>query len=524
MESIFQKNGRPFFALGGQAHNSTTYSAHDLSVFWRALDTLHANTAEIPVYWEAIEPQEGKFDFSSVDLLLRQAREHKKQLVLLWFGTWKNGNMRYVPAWVKQNTARFRRVTSHEGNTLFVLSSHCRENLEADKRAFCALMSHLRKNNTDGILSAVQVENEAGIAGRSYRDFGPEGQQDYLSPVPEGLLDALAASPSCPLYRQWEQQGLLRGKSWGDTFGVKNGAENLTAYSVASYIGEIARAGKEIYSLPLYVNAALDGNPWGWNLAGTNYTAGGPFDRMFEIWKFAAPHLDLLAPDIYFDCTSVYTHICDRYNTPDNALFIPESSVRPGGNPKNMFYAAGTYGAIGVAAFGVEDVLDEAGNPKPEAAELIGSYHSLSCALPLLTKFRGTGKVRTVVQEEFEGGFFYEAERYLVKVDYARGGSTNFIHRAKNAAPSRPRGLIIEAGPEEFYVLGSDFTVTFSPKDDIFYSEDRVTNHMPYLFVEEGHFDEAERWATDRTRTGDECDHGLWVFPENGVVHTVLCP
>src|ERR1035437_2885417 len=50
-----------------------------------------ANTLEVPIYWEQIEPQPGKFDFSLVDTLLKQGREHKVHLVLLWFATWKNG-------------------------------------------------------------------------------------------------------------------------------------------------------------------------------------------------------------------------------------------------------------------------------------------------------------------------------------------------------------------------------------------------------------------------------------------------
>lgn len=303
MNQLFERNGKPFFVLGGQAHNSTTYSAYDRGMFWKALDTLQANTAEIPVYWEAIEPQEDVFDFSTVDQLLLEAREHGKSLVLLWFGTWKNGNMRYVPAWVKTDTKRFRRVRSHDGNELFVLSSHYRENLEADKKAFCRLMEHLNAVNTDGTVIAVQVENEAGIAGRSYRDFSENGERDYLAPVPEGLMKVIEAAPGSDLYRQWEMHGLLYGKNWEETFGVKNGAENLTAYSIASYINEIALEGKKHSQIPLYTNVALDRNPWGWNLAGTNYTAGGPIPRLYEIWKYATPALEMLAPDIYFDCT-----------------------------------------------------------------------------------------------------------------------------------------------------------------------------------------------------------------------------
>ena len=48
---------------------------------WPVIETLHANTLEIPVAWEQIEPREGKFDFSYVDILLKQARQHHVRLV-----------------------------------------------------------------------------------------------------------------------------------------------------------------------------------------------------------------------------------------------------------------------------------------------------------------------------------------------------------------------------------------------------------------------------------------------------------
>jgi hypothetical protein len=523
VNQFFTRRGKPVFALGGQAHNSSAYSARDMEVFWRALETLRGNTAEIPVYWEAIEPEEGKFDFSSVDRLFEQARAHNKMLILLWFATWKNGNMRYVPGWVKKDPRRFKRVISHDGNRLFVLSSHCEENKRADARAFFALMERLKALNHDETLLAVQVENEPGIAGRSYRDFSEEGERDYRAPVPEGLLDRIGKDREGELYGQWKTMGLPRGKAWEETFGLKNGAENLTAYSVASYINAVARAGKAVYPLPLYVNAALDGYPFRWNLAGIDYTGGGPIPRLYDIWKFAAPDLDLLAPDIYRNSLSVYTAVCERYSNDENPLFVPESGCHGGGNHKNMFYAIGTYGAIGYAPFGIEGILDREGKPLPQCRELIDSFRSVAAGLPLLTRYRGTGKIRAVVEEEFEDGYFYETEKYLVKVDYRKDGYSNYIHRALQEEPGRGRGLIIEAGPDEFYALGTGFTLFFSPKDDIFYSEDRVTNHMPYLLVEEGSFDAEGVWSVSRIRTGDECDHGLWVFPENGVVHGILC-
>jgi hypothetical protein len=82
-------DGAPFTILGAQVHNSSNYP-EALKKVWPAVKDLHANTVEVPVAWEQIEPVEGKFDFSFVDTLLREARQNKVHLVLLWFGTWKN--------------------------------------------------------------------------------------------------------------------------------------------------------------------------------------------------------------------------------------------------------------------------------------------------------------------------------------------------------------------------------------------------------------------------------------------------
>ena len=70
----FLVDGKPFLMLGAQTNNSANYPAA-LDKVWPVVDAMHANTLGIPVAWEQIEPEEGQFDFSYLDVLIRQAAE-----------------------------------------------------------------------------------------------------------------------------------------------------------------------------------------------------------------------------------------------------------------------------------------------------------------------------------------------------------------------------------------------------------------------------------------------------------------
>src|SRR6516165_798628 len=137
-------DGAPYLVLGGQVHNSDTANADDLN---KALDVLagwHANTAEVPIYWEAIEPKQGQFDFSSIDMAIQAARKRELHLVFLWFGTWKNGESHYVPEWVKGDKQKYVRVRGARGEETEIISPLCRAAMDADAHAFAAVMQHLK--------------------------------------------------------------------------------------------------------------------------------------------------------------------------------------------------------------------------------------------------------------------------------------------------------------------------------------------------------------------------------------------
>jgi beta-galactosidase GanA len=135
----FIVDGSPFLILGGQVRNSTTSNSEDLAKALDVLVSLHANVAEAPIYWEAIEPQPGKFDFRIIDESLQAARKRGLRLVFLWFGTWKNGESHYVPAWVKLDKRKYARVLAALGEETEIISPLCDAAREADARAFAEI-------------------------------------------------------------------------------------------------------------------------------------------------------------------------------------------------------------------------------------------------------------------------------------------------------------------------------------------------------------------------------------------------
>lgn len=69
--------GKPFVILGGELLNSSGSTASDMAKKWENLKALNVNTVILAVPWEQIEKEEGKFDFSELKSIIRQAGKTK---------------------------------------------------------------------------------------------------------------------------------------------------------------------------------------------------------------------------------------------------------------------------------------------------------------------------------------------------------------------------------------------------------------------------------------------------------------
>ena len=145
-------SGKPFLVLGGELGNSSASDLEYMHPIWPKLKSMHLNTVLAPVYWELMEPVEGKFDFTLVDSMLAAAREQNLKLMLLWFGSWKNSMSCYAPEWIKLNPEKFERAKDSTGRGLEILSAFNPANLKADINAFTALMSHLARVDNSEII------------------------------------------------------------------------------------------------------------------------------------------------------------------------------------------------------------------------------------------------------------------------------------------------------------------------------------------------------------------------------------
>jgi len=543
-KSQFTVLGKPFFSIGGQTHNSSSYYPEDMDRSFRSVKELGGNTVATPLCWDRFEPEEGRFDDDYVRRIIDQARKWELHLVFLWFATWKNGTMEYTPPWVKLDTVRFPRTLCHDLSPTSVLSCHNEASRAADEKAFCQLMKVLKEYDENvGTVIAVQVENEPGIIGATRRDFGPDGARDFAADVPQKLIDYMKAHPDGRLYGFWKDAGGKERGNWTEMFG-RYGAEAVSAWHTARYIDSIAAAGKKVYDLFLYANAWLDGGENGanWDVSGLEYPSGGPVSKSLEVWYAACEALDVIAPDNYQSETERHLEVSRYYAHPEEGwpLYIPESHAA-GLNSTMMFYAIGEMGAIGYHIFACESCLDNDGNMRDNAKIMQRSMKMLANASGLIQEHRNDGKMHAIYQRAGESASHMSLKGWKCRVCFTGHGygwnAMDFRHRESimeettletDVHGETGRGLLFEISENEFYLVGHKLRLLFNryePEDGslppTFLNPSHQANSMGTLIIEEGSFIDG-KYVPVRTRSGDEARHGIWAQSDCDVIHFIL--
>lgn len=447
---------KPMLLLAGELGNSSASSEQDIENVFPKLKRIGLNTVLVPAYWDLIEPEEGKFDFSLIDKTITEARKHDMKVVFLWFGAWKNSMSCYAPLWFKSDYKKYPRCYTETGKPLEIASPFSENVFKADSKAFVKLMNHIKDfDSKENTVIIIQVENEIGML-ESARDHSKTANKLFDSAIPDKLKQYLKRNTKTLhpwLKEKWEMAGGKTEGTWEEVFGKDIFTDEIfMAWQYAAYVEKMIQKGREVYNLPMYVNAAMNSR----NRKPGEYPSAGPLAHLIDIWKCAAPSIDLLAPDLY---DNGFVDWVAQYKLHNNPLFIPEIKLEPNDGVR-AFYVFGQHDAIGFSPFSIEDAPDD-GNYK-----LTKAYTKLDELMPLITKYQG--------KEQMKGILFDQANKEKdIEWDGITLSCKHFFTLPWDARATdgsvwpEGGGIIIKLNKLEYIVAGSGIVIEFKYPDEL---------------------------------------------------------
>jgi beta-galactosidase GanA len=459
--------GKPFLMLGGELGNSSASSMDYLRPRWKHLQQMHLNTVLVPVYWELMEPEENKFDFTLVDSIIADARKYDLKIVFLWFGTWKNSMSCYAPLWMKTDAKRFPRTLDTAARSQEIFSVFGKATLEADKKAFAALMRHIKETDAiDKTVLMMQVENEIGMLPTA-RELSKAADNFFKAKVPAQLMNYLQKNKNSllpELKQRWEKQNFKQDDTWENTFGEGSLTEEIfQAWYYAKYTNEVTMAGKKEYNLPMYVNAAL---PRPGKLPG-QYPSAGPLPHIMDVWKAGAPSLDMLSPDFYNPNTKYW---CDLYTRSNNTLFVPEMQFDKTCAAKT-FFVMGHYKALGFSPFSIE-------SENSASLSLAKSYDVMHQLTPFIVNKQWLDMDGFLLDKQ-DKKIRIKMGQYNLQVSHE--ATLSWSSEAKDSVWSTTGGIILQTASSEFIIAGTGIVVTFENIDKDLVSNIAAADEVSYI-------------------------------------------
>lgn len=438
-------DGRPFIVLGGELGNSSATNVADIDAVFPKLKEMGLNTVLVPVYWELIEPEQDKFDFSLVDRVISKSNDYNMKIIFLWFGIWKNSMSCYAPSWIKTDLLHYIRACTSTEKPLDIVSAFSENALSAEDKSFGNFIGHVKQVDTRNNVIMIQIENEIGMLEEA-RDHANMVNEIFEQNVPAELISYLTKNKSMLhpyLAQKWESAGGKTEGNWSEIFGSDIYTDEIfMAYHYALYVEKLAKTAKFQYNIPLYVNAALNSR----DRKPGEYPSAGPLAHLIDIWRCAAPSIDILAPDIYDDGFEGWLK---QYHLPNNPLFVPEMKLADDNGVK-AFFAVGEHEALGVSPFSIEQNQNK---------KLKLAYDKLNELTPLLSKWYGRNAMHGFMFRSADETKSFTDNDMNITVSHIN--SLPWFTTDSTSAIPTTGGLTIRIADDEYIIAGTGIVVNF---------------------------------------------------------------
>lgn len=170
-KSYIEVDGRPFLYNSVQ---SWYPPEKDYSLYVQKTAEANYKCFTFWLYWQHLEPIEGKYDWMELDRVIDLANKYDVRLDIVWAGTnfCDHLDPRFAPDWVLNNHDQYH-LKDPNGNCILVdggdMGNCCVINpanstiLQKEKKIISDMLQHLKRYDKNHRVIAIQIENEINI-------------------------------------------------------------------------------------------------------------------------------------------------------------------------------------------------------------------------------------------------------------------------------------------------------------------------------------------------------------------------